>query len=107
MKAQCKKKLLLGASCVALNIFATIPHAIAQTTRPCPGTESRPVACRDYKGNAVADSYCTRVGMKPTSTRSCTARCAVEEDWDMGGDGSGDPLIFDLDGNGISLFKRR
>ena len=84
--------------------FATLPEALAQT-EPCPGTESRTVNCRDYKGNVVADSYCTRVGTKPTATRTCTARCPIRVEWQNEGDGSGDPLIFDLDGNGISLLS--
>lgn len=106
-----RKHFLLGASCMALGIFTTIPEALAQV--PCPGTESRAVTCRDYKGNAVADSFCTRVGMKPRGSRGCTATCN-SGDGDGGGDGGdgdgdgggdGDPLIFDLDGNGISLLS--
>ena len=64
---------------------------------PCDGTENRAVRCRDFRGNIVADSFCDPVGAKPASTRPCTATCTSGE--------VSDPLIFDLDGNGISLLS--
>ena len=122
MKIEHKKYLLLGSSILALS-FMNAPEAYSQTTCPsartngvgCPGTESRLVQCRDFRGNVVADSFCARLGMRPDATRKCTAVCPPPPppgDGDGGdgdgssssGDGDGaDPLIFDMDGNGVSL----
>lgn len=67
----------------------------------CDGTQSRTVQCLDFRGNVVADAHCLNGidGMKPVSTRRCDTECP---EIDRGG---GDPLVFDLDGNGISLVS--
>lgn len=90
-----KSAFFLSTSIITLG-FISISEARAQA---CPGTESRQVVCRDFRGNAVDDSYCDKVGVKPVTTRTCPAQCPPS------GDGGGDPLIFDLDGNGVSLLS--
>jgi len=91
--------LLVGASALMISFFVSSVDGAAQT-QPCPGTESREVICRDYLGNPVADSYCARVGARPRATKPCTASCASGD-----GGGDGDPLIFDIDGDGITLLS--
>ncbi len=114
MKNTYKKHLLLSASCLALGFFS-IPDAKAASTCPgaqldpveCPGTESRVIRCMDFRHNVVADSYCAEVGVAPQGSRPCTAQCpAPDPIFSNAGDGGGgDPLIFDMDGNGISLLS--
>lgn len=60
-----RQKLLVGVSILAIGGFSLPPTAQA-------GTCTRSVKCLDYKGQAVADSYCTnKVGAKPSTSKSC------------------------------------
>jgi len=95
-----RKNIILSFSFIALAAFSvSIKSSTAQAQVNCPGTETRTVKCRDYRDNIVADSYCNPIGVKPVATRPCNAQCPERN-------GGGDPLVFDLDGNGISLIAR-
>lgn len=104
------KAFLLTTSVIALNFVGT-GVASAQALPPamveCPGTQTRAITCLDFRGNTVPDHLCDPVGMKPVSTRPCTVPASVcgGDGGPSGGDGDGDPLIFDLDGNGIQLLS--
>ena len=89
--------LMLGVSGLAL----VSAEAMAQN-QLCNGTQSRPVTCLDWQGNVVSSTFCSdgRVGARPNSVQGCVFSCG---DGDGDGDGGGDPLVFDLDGNGVNL----
>jgi len=109
------KKPLLHMALMATVTVSLSVYATAASARNCPGTESRLVQCFDFRGNPVADIFCSRVGVKPITTRACVADCPDPDPPDRDDPETesapepepepepSDPLVFDLDGNGISL----
>jgi len=85
------------------------------TNASCEGQQIRENFCLDYKGNVIDDVEehwrCDEEGDRPATTLSgCTYSCprftpgTASTIHDIQGDG-GDPLVFDLDGNGVSLVN--
>lgn len=67
---------------------------------PICGTQSRDITCVDYRGRTVSNTHCAN-GLDeaiPGTTQSCG-------DPSCSGATAEDPLVFDLDGNGISLVS--
>lgn len=88
------------------------------TSASCEGQQIRENFCLDYKGNVIDDVEehwrCDEEGDRPSTTLAgCTYSCprftpgsSGGNRGDGGGDGAeGDPLVFDLDGNGVSLMS--
>ena len=102
-----KKKLLMGASIMIVSVYSNTVSVDAFAQAMCDGVQTRAIQCRDFRDNVVADSFCDQIGVTPTTTRGCQAPCPPPsppgDDPLMRGDGGGDPLIFDMDGNGVSL----
>lgn len=62
----------------------------------CSGVSTRIAYCRTNSHERVGSAFC-RAFAKPPETRTCWANCDDDDDGN-----SGDPLIFDLTGDGIS-----
>ncbi len=99
--------LVLGVTMLSFSFSFSlqISKANAQfsNTQTCPGNQQRPVPCRDYNGVEVADSYCALAGNKPTADQTCRYNCGIVGDDDDDDDDDGDPLILDLNSDGITL----
>lgn len=87
------KKFLAFCLSILVMGFVTV-----QAQAQCLGSQSRSVTCLDWQGNVVSDAFCNdaRVGARPASTQTCQIFC---------GGGGGDPLVFDLDGDGVNLVS--
>ncbi len=61
-------------------VFDTLSRMVSEITTPtCPGKKTREVHCRDFRGNIVADHYCSNysslTGAKPVAIASCSYPC--------------------------------
>ena len=107
-----KSLFLAASSVVAVSCLLVSAQSYAQAVRAfnCPGSQQRSVTCLNWKGDPIDDTVCMRyqasIGSKPSVSQTCQARCTevIEVEWE-GEDGAddGDPLIFDLNGDGITL----
>ncbi len=78
-------------------------------TTTCIGNQIRPITCLNHKGETLGANkhhLCDQNGSRPSTTRGgCSYSCQARNTNTNDGDGGRDPLIFDLDGNGVSLIN--